>query len=128
MQNRVSYWLNVPTVTPADLQRLQQPETSTSTPKSTQQPPQHTPPAIEIGIGNSGGPSVVASPELVHAILSDGEAGQLEGPVALSMDPVSLDTEQVLLQAAQANAAIQLGVCLILLSPSPDALSFFQTP
>ncbi|BDA50233.1 probable mediator of RNA polymerase II transcription subunit 14 at N-terminal half [Coccomyxa sp. Obi] len=115
---RISYWLNVPTVTPADLQRLQQPEISSTTSKSTQQPPQHTPPAIEIGIANDGGPSVVACPELMHAISSDAEAGQLEGNVALTMDPVSLDTEEVVLRAAQANAAIQLAAIEALLRRS----------
>ncbi|CAL8465259.1 g4794 [Coccomyxa elongata] len=115
---RISYWLSVPTVTPADLQRLQQLETSMATLKSTQRPPQHTPPAIEIGIANNGGPSVVASPELMHVTPSDAEAGQLEGTVALSMDLVSLDTEQVVLRAAQVNAAIQLAAIEALLRRS----------
>lgn len=124
--NRISYWLNVPTVTPADLQRLQQPETSMVTLKSTQRPPQHTPPVIEIGIANSGGPSVVASPKLMHVTPSDAEAGHFERTVALSMDLVSLNTEQVVMRAAQANAAIQLGVCFLLLSLSPNnAMSLF---
>ena len=60
----------------------------------------------------------MASPELMHATASDdAEAAQSEGRVALSVDLVSLDTEQVVLRAAQANAAIQLGECSILLSP-----------
>ncbi|EIE23245.1 hypothetical protein COCSUDRAFT_63601 [Coccomyxa subellipsoidea C-169] len=114
---RICYWLNVPTVTPEDLRRLQQPESAPPLPKPTQQPQQHTPPAIEIGVAKSGEPSIVARPELVHVIHS--VAVRAAGAaVALSMDLASLDAEQVLLRAAQANAAIQLAAIEALLQRS----------
>lgn len=112
------YWLNVPTVTPADLQRLQQPELAPATAAPTaplrpgQQPKQHTPPAIEVGIAQSGKPSVMACPELVSTATSTESPAGERSSVALCMDLVSLDAEEVLLRAAQANAAIQLGVPL----------------
>lgn len=91
-----------------DLKRLQQPESAPLPQRSTQQPQQHTPPSVEIGVAKSGEPSIVACPELVHAIHSAGvpDSGS---QVTLNIDLASLATEKVLLRAAQANAAIQLG-------------------
>ncbi|KAK9903582.1 hypothetical protein WJX75_009266 [Coccomyxa subellipsoidea] len=114
---RICYWLSVPTVTPVDLKRLQQPESAPPPQRSTQQPQQHTPPSVEIGVAKSGEPSIVACPELVHAMHSAGvpDSGS---QVTLNIDLASLATEKVLLRAAQANAAIQLAAIEALLRRS----------
>ena len=66
----------------------------------------HVPPALEVGIAESGQLAVLSAPALPAA---PDQAHLPESTLSLALDFASLDTEAVLLQAAAANARVQLG-------------------
>ncbi len=109
----MSYWLDTPVVHPDSLQQLLKEGPSTD---DHLRPPldasrkgqadMHVPPAIEIGIAESGQLAVMSAPALPAA---PDEAHLPQSTLSLALDYASLDTEAVLLQAAAANACVQLG-------------------
>ena len=116
MACRVSYWLDIPVVTPGILQQLQKEIriagsnhdlTPSHASRSLGAADAHIPPAVEIGIAKSGQLAIASAPALPEA---PGHAARAE--LQLAPDLASLDTEPVLLQATAANARIQLGESL----------------
>lgn len=116
MACRVSYWLDIPVVTPGILQQLQKEVniagsnhdlTPSHASRSQGAADAHVPPAVEIGIAKSGQLAIASAPALPEA---PGHAAHAE--LQLAPDLASLDTEPVLLQATAANARIQLGESL----------------
>lgn len=131
---RLSYWLSVPTVTPADLEQLvgKQPSdvaVSWALPKAAsqrqrqeQQP--HSVPAVEIGTDKAGQLTVLHHPNL-HSPMGSGSKIS-EQRVEIGLDWRTLSAEDVLLRAAEANAAIQLGVIFTWLSQEDPVWLFFN--
>ena len=112
---RVSYWLDIPVVTPAECQRLLSDGKGTDMMSAPIQgaagrkgaaADAHVPPAIEFGVTESGQLAVAAAPKLPDA------SRRQQAPLRLAMDLASLDTESVILAVAAANARIQLGEAL----------------
>ena len=112
---RVSYWLDVPLVTPAECQRLLSDGEGTDMMSAPIQGTAgrkgaaadvHVPPAIEFGVTESGQLAVAAAPKLPDA------SRPQQASFLLTMDLASLDTESVILAVAAANARIQLGEAL----------------
>ena len=110
---RVSYWLDTPVVHPDSLQQLLKEGPSTDghlrpplAANRKGQADMHVPPALEIGIAESGQLAVMSAPALYAA---PDQALFPQSMHSLAMDFASLDTEAVLLQAAVANACVQLG-------------------
>jgi len=110
---RVSYWLDIPFVNPDSLQQLLKEDPSTDDhqrplPGTSRkdQADMHVPPALEIGIAESGQLAVMSAPALYAA---PDQAQLPQSMHILALDFASLDTEAVLLQAAVANACVQLG-------------------
>ena len=107
---RVSYWLDIPVVSPGKLQRLLGEGPSAdkhvnriSGPASRKTTDLHVPPALEIGITESGQLAVSAAPALPAAAPSQ------HSTLDLALDFASLDTESMLLRATEANSGVQLG-------------------
>ena len=108
---RVSYWLDIPVVSPDALLQLLKGVPSadnhvnhpsgSARQKGTET---HVPPALEIGIAESGQLAVHSAPALPAGV----ESSQ-DSTLKLALDFASLDTEAMLLRAAAANAAVQLG-------------------
>jgi len=110
---RVSYWLDIPVVNPDSLQQLLKEGPSTDDhlrpplgASRKDQADMHVPPALEIGIAESGQLAVMSAPALYAA---PDQALFPQSMHSLALDFASLDTEAVLLQAAVANACVQLG-------------------
>lgn len=112
---RVSYWLDIPVLTPAECQRLQSDGKGTDIMSAPIQgaagrkgaaADAHVPPAIEFGVTESGRLAVAAAPKLPDA------SRLQQAPLRLVMDLASLDTESVILAVAAANACVQLGEAL----------------
>ena len=66
----------------------------------------HVPPALEIGIADSGQLAVTSAPALP---VSAAQASSQHSELDLTLDFASLDTESMLLKGAAANAGVQLG-------------------
>ena len=113
MACRVSYWLDIPVVTPGILQKeidiadSKHDLTPRHNSRSQGAADADVPPAVEIGIAESGQLAIASAPALPEA---PDQAACAE--LQLALDFASLDTESVLLQATAANARIQLGESL----------------
>lgn len=110
---RVSYWLDIPVVSPDALQQLLKdgPSADTNVNHSSGAVGQkgsgsHVPPALEIGIAESGQLAVQSAPALPAAA---SHTSPQQPTLELALDFASLDTESMLLSAAAANAGVQLG-------------------
>ena len=113
---RVSYWLDIPVVTPAERQRLLSDGKETDIMSAPIQgaagrkgaaADANVPPAIEFGVTESGQLAVAAAPKLPDA------SRPQQALLHLAMDLATLDTESVIFGAAAANARIQLGEALL---------------
>ena len=115
---RVSYWLDIPVVTPTEYQHLLNDSREAdimSAPirgRAGSAADVHVPPAIEFGIDKSGQLAVASAPKL-----SDGSPEQ-QAPTCLVMDLATLDTESVILGVAATNARMQLGEALRIVTDS----------
>ena len=109
---RCSYWLNIQTSQSLTVKAQEEEEGSTGKPpRPTHHPsgggsrPSHAP-ALEFGLSPDGAVTVIPVPLLPHHSESDSKSLRLE------LNPAALNLQDLLLQAAAQNAAIQLGMQL----------------